>query len=508
VEPYSIHIENKLVQENTFWHKKPDSAALPTFEQGKAVLPRPFWEGHEPVIDCYWKAWELAFRSLRQPTPENGFVSNYIDTAFNNNLFMWDSVFILLFARYGSRAFHFQGTLDNLYCKQHPDGFICREIRESDGSDCFERFDPSSTGPNVFAWAEWEYFNVSGDRERLARAFPVILSYHRWLRAYRTWPDGTYWSSGWGCGMDNQPRQAPAAPYWHSEHWINWHHGHISWIDACLQQFFSAALLTRMAEILGRTGEIGDLGEEVARLGTTINTQMWDERTAFYYDRTAEGSLNGVKIVGAYWALLAGLVPQYRLEAFIGHLKDPKEFNRTHRVPSLSADHPKYSADGEYWRGAVWPPTNYMVLRGLTSCGDDDLAHEIAQNHLDQVVQVFQDTGTLWENYAPEKAAQGIPAKKDFVGWSGLPPVAVLFEYIFGLRPDVPKNRLVWDIRLLEEHGVERYPFGKDGLLSLKCKARKSDKENPVLDVKSNQPLELVVRWGGGQEIVAIKPEP
>jgi len=37
----------------------------------------------------------------------------------------------------GSRAFDFQRTLDNLYAKQHPDGFICREIVEADGSDLF-----------------------------------------------------------------------------------------------------------------------------------------------------------------------------------------------------------------------------------------------------------------------------------------------------------------------------------------------------------------------------------
>ncbi len=64
-----------------------------------------------------------AFRNIKPAGTENGFVSNFIDTAFNNCLFMWDSAFILLFARYGSRAFDFQRTLDNFYAKQHPDGY-------------------------------------------------------------------------------------------------------------------------------------------------------------------------------------------------------------------------------------------------------------------------------------------------------------------------------------------------------------------------------------------------
>jgi hypothetical protein len=64
-----------------------------------------------------------AFRNIKPAGTESGFVANFIDTAFNDCLFMWDSAFILLFARYGSRAFDFQRTLDNFYAKQHPDGY-------------------------------------------------------------------------------------------------------------------------------------------------------------------------------------------------------------------------------------------------------------------------------------------------------------------------------------------------------------------------------------------------
>ena len=66
---------------------------------------------------------------------------------------MWDSSFILMFARYGTRFFPFQNTLNNFFAKQHPDGFSCREIK-ADGADCFERYDPVSTGPNLMPWCE------------------------------------------------------------------------------------------------------------------------------------------------------------------------------------------------------------------------------------------------------------------------------------------------------------------------------------------------------------------
>lgn len=494
---YDTYIKNPLVDENVFILMPVEKSEIPSFKKVKDTLPQPFWRNHGTVIDCYWKAWELAFGNLRKPMAESGFVANYIDAAFNDCLFMWDSAFILLFARYGRRVFNFQRTLDNLYARQHPDGFICREIQECDGQDRFQRFDPASTGPNIMPWTEWEYYCTSGDKERLANVFPVLTAYHRWLRAYRTWPDGTYWASGWACGMDNQPRMPGNLSQ-------EFYHGHLVWIDTCLQQILSARLILKMAEILGRRDEIVDFQNEMECLSCYINEHLWDDKSAFYYDRYPDGRLSDVKTIGAYWALISEIVPKDRLEEFIWHLQNPEEFNRHHRVPTLSADHPEYKKEGGYWLGSVWAPTNYMVLKGLNQVGYHDLTHEIALNHLDNVVKVFEQTGTIWENYAPESFSPGKPAGKNFVGWSGLPPIAVLFEYIFGLQPDVQNSRLIWDVRLLDEHGVSQYPFGNTGLINLRCAARLSVKERPVIKANSNIPLEIEIRWEGGIESIYL----
>jgi hypothetical protein len=44
------------------------------------------------------------------------------------------------------------------------------------------------------------------------------------------------------------------------------------------------------------------------------------------------------------------------------HLQNPAEFWRPNVIPALAADEPGYTPHGEYWNGAVWAPTNYMVL--------------------------------------------------------------------------------------------------------------------------------------------------
>lgn len=496
-QPLECDCRNSLVEQNVFLKTPLRTKPLPVFAKVKGLMPRPFWDGHASAIDCYWKCWELAFRNIKPATPKNRFIRNYIDTAFNGNVFMWDSVFILMFGRYGRRAFNFQHTLDNFYAHQHVDGFISREI-EPDGQDRFRRHDPSSTGPNVMPWSEWEYFLNFGDLDRLRSVYPVLLAYHQWTRRYRTWQDGSYWSSGWGCGMDNQPR-VPAGYLPH------WEHGHMSWIDSTAQAVLSARMLLNMAKALKEKLGVAELSAEVRDLTKMLNTRMWNSRLAFYCDKFRDGRVSSVKTIGAFWTLLAGVVPPARQKAFLAHLQNQREFNRPHRVPSLSADDPGYDREfGNYWRGGVWPSTNYMVIRGLTSQGQDDLAYEIAANHVDNVTGVFEKTGTVWEDYAAEQVAPGKPAKPDLVGWGGVGPIAVFFEYLIGLRPQANRRRLIWDIRLKEAHGIEAYPFGEKGLLDLRCEARKSTREKPQVTIKSNIPLTVELRWSGGKKTIKV----
>ncbi len=489
------YIDNPYVKNNTFIGKSLDTEELPQYDEIKDKLPKPFWQGNDNVIACYNKAWEIAFSNLRKPEPKSGLVSSFIDTAFNGFTFMWDSSFMTMFGKYAGGIFDFQKTLDNFYAKQHRDGFICREICEMENGEQFYRHDPCSTGPNILAWCEWEYYRLTGDMSRIKYVFDPLMAYHGWLKDNRTWKDGTYWTTGWGCGMDNQPR--------HNESEMpDFHHGHMTWCDATIQQILSGKMLIKMAEVLGRTDETKAIKQEVDYLTQQVNDTLWDESNSYYFDKKRDGSLSNVKTIGAYWALIADIVPESRLSDFIAHLDNENEFKRPHRVPSLSFDHPEYETNGGYWLGGVWPPTNYMVLKGLEKNNYNRLAFDIATNHLENVVEVFEKTGTLWENYAPEMAQEGKPSRKDFVGWTGLPPIAVLFEYIFGIRPDAHSNTIKWYVNLTESHGVFQYPF-KGNLYDLECKERKQG-EKPQITVKGESSVTIELHWDGNIEILTF----
>jgi Trehalase len=424
--------ETQIVKDNVFKSMPQDRTKPPALADVRALLPSPYWAGHDAHINAYWKAWEIAFTNLERPHRGNGFKSPYLATAFNDALFLWDSVFGLMMGKLGAAAFNFQATLNNLYSKQHPDGFISREIREWSGKDQFHRYDPASTGPNVLGFSEWESYLITGDKDRLAKVFPVILAYHRWCKLNRTWPDGSYHSCGLACGMDNQPRVEGYNA------WLS--HGWQAWVDATAQALLSAKTLIAMAKELGHAekkpgstldardglslprpatlqatssskyaGEINALIEECAHLERYLNEKMWDKSKKFYVDRRLkEGTstpYSSVKTVGAYWTLLAGAATPERAKLMIQELDNPRTFNRPVRVPSLAATDPHYRADGAYWLGSSWSPTTFLTLRALTAQGTveaDDVAADIGRNYNEAIARLYRTTNTLWENVAPE----------------------------------------------------------------------------------------------------------
>lgn len=492
--PYkNTYVMQTLVAENTFRTAKVEKPKPGSFEQAKKVLPAPYWEGHEKEIEMYWKAWQIGIKNVCQPLDNSGFVTSYISPAYNGNIFMWDDAFITMFCRYGDRFFPFQKTLDNFYAKQHPDGFICREIR-ADGSDCFGRYDPTSTGPNLLPWSEWLYFTQFGDDNRLNKVFPVLAAYYKWLKLNRTWRNGTYWSSGWGTGMDNMPR----VPEGYNTIYSN---GHMIWLDACLQQIMVANILLKMGFYLERWQEIEEFEDDIKNLTAYINKNMWSERDGFLYDQFANDSLSTTQGIYAYWALHTDVLPKERLDRLVEHLDDTCKFNRPHRVASLAADNPKYKANGRYWVGGVWPGTNYLVISGLVNKGYRRLAHDIVMNHYNNVLDVYKKTGTFWEYYAPESASPGFMARKDFVGWTGLPPIADLIEYIFGIRADIQDNHVTLDVQLTDAYGINRYPLDEKGNISFKVAKRSSVNDKPKVTIHSNIPFKLTLVWGNGESV-------
>ena len=454
---------------------------LPVFAATKALLPAPRFDDHPGYVDMYWKAWELAFRNFHEPAAGTGFVSAFIDAAFNQNIFAWDTCFMTLFTNTAHPLVPGIASLDNFYARQHEDGEICREIDRSTGRDYKAWINPgqplySAWGFNIdaspppvtvqyvgreaprapsrvtldgldhplFAWAEMESYRTTGDKARLRLIYEPLVRFYRSLQEYLRQGNGLYmtdWAS-----MDNSPRNS----------YLN--RGGTG-IDISCEMALIAREMAEMARTIGRPGEGDGFDREADSLAVLINRLMWDPEKHFYYDLTVDGRRAPIKTVAGFWALLAGVAGEPRASSLSSELENPATFGRLHPVPTAAADQPLYNPKGEYWRGSAWAPTTTMVVRGLERSGYHRQARAIARKDLEITYQVFAKTGTVWENYAPDSAEPGNMAKRDFVGWSGIGPILFLLEYGLGLKPDAPGNALAWDIQAGKRLGCDRYRF-------------------------------------------------
>jgi len=194
----------------TYFPKKAYVAEpVPTFADAKDRLPSPVLDANPEYLELYWFCWKLAFNHIKKPEPQSGLVSNFLDESFSPHIFQWDTIFMIMFARYANHIFPAIQSLDNFYARQHDDGFINREIKEADGADYHPKWSPESVNPPLFSWAEMESFRVTGDKARLDQVVTALEKYTEWLehgRRLRGTVHGLYWNIGLGAGMDNTPR--------------------------------------------------------------------------------------------------------------------------------------------------------------------------------------------------------------------------------------------------------------------------------------------------------------
>ena len=449
----------------------------------KSFLPEPVLPDRKELVSLYWKAFDLLVGNIRHGQTNNGFSNSFVDAAFSENIFQWDSCFISQFARYGFKCLPVLPSLDNFYEKQESDGYICREYCGNNGAALFAKGSADAVNPPIFAWSELNYFKLTNDRKRLQKVLPILIAYYQWIEGNRRNDNMLYWSSPLGCGMDNTPRYAA------------------SWIDFSSQQALNALSISRIAEAIEDEYNSKLYLQKYNELKRLINELMWDKKAGYYWDLDTRNSFVPVKTIAPFWTLLSETAYPDRAKILTEHLRNPAEFWRPHVFPTLSADNSLYNPRGGYWRGGVWSPTTYAVIKGLSCYGEWALARKASENHLENMLQVFNDTGTIWENYSPESSEPGNIAKRDFVGFSGVGPISLLIEEVLGFDVDAPENTITWRLYPTEVHGIKNLYFG-DNKVSLL--AQREHEEVYHLEINAKKNFTLITFIGEVKEIHII----
>ena len=110
-------------------------------------------------------------------------------------------------------------------------------------------------------------------------------------------------------------------------------------------------------------------------------------------------------------------------------------------MPTLSRDDKEYGKpsfvqhDGQifppycYWRGTIWPPTNYLVYEGLKRYGLDETAAELAEKSTALWWKTWKEKGWACENYYPNNGERSKMAQ-EHQSWAMLLPLIGVKEMI------------------------------------------------------------------------------
>lgn len=479
---------------------------------------RPDWQNEVPqivypdrdMVDLYNRTWEIAADRVRKG-PEGLPASPYLDeNCYEDQIWIWDACFMVMFSKYAPKAYPGEQTLDNLYLPIHENTPTPLRIHLRDN-------------PPLFAWIEHDNYTFCANDEHLRYVFQDKRFLQRHFDYFNEIPCGDvntalspnpirrdvikdekgqiigYTWDGGASGMDNTPRGRDAGGA-----------KQVMWIDAISQQALSALYISRLCDLRGLKAEKKEWQKRYEALKRTINERYWDERDGFYYDvSVADGTPCRIKTPASFWAMLAEVPSKKQAERMIKYLQQEEYLGGQYPWNTLSRDDRDYNhKTGDYWRGGVWLPTAYMGTKALEKYGFYELADELAERVIRHQLRTYHAVTphTIWECYSPSADAPstevGHRARPDFCGWSALGPISLFIENVLGFREvNALENKVVWSLKTKNgTHGIKRLKFG-DTVTDILY-----NDDTHTVSVTANRPYRLVIN-GRKHNIPAGKTE-
>lgn len=457
---------------------------MPNQELNRQALPEPVFDEHPQLVDFYYRAWELAWNNVKNydgvpvsPLMKEGFA--------HDRLWIWDTCLMAHFCKYAPDLFPGIESLDNFYAPLHDGVPTAMKIHHPDN-------------PPLFAWTEYEYFKITGDRCRIEHLLHDKQYLQKHFRFMETLDSGSLVSAGiqhtnfkklshgymWSgnpSGMDNTPRG-------------HLYYDAMLWLDAAAQQALSALYIARLAAVLNDENVEAEYLRHYGQLKELLNRYYWDEEDGCYYDiRICNLERMKVLTPASFWPLLAEIATPEQAVRQSKVLSDPELLGGLVPCPSVARNSTYFQPTGRYWLGGVWLPTSYMTIKAIEKYGMFELASEVAEKTLHHMYETYCNytPSTIWECYSPTAAEPadnkvGKIVRPDFCGWSALGPISMLIENVLGFHQlDAATTTVYWHPRHNGRHGIKNLRLGTNRIDLVK--------NDSTIEVNCTQPFTLIL---------------
>ena len=420
----------------------------------------------QDFVDIYNKSWSWV--SSFWLNPESGeqdsgglFIYPENDQLTVNQ---FESIFSSFFLVYSNRNFDGRKNIDYFYRMQESNGAIRNRYDVRTNEPILDKKNPQGVGLPLFAFAEYNLFHKSANKKRIKDVMPALQKYMDWLNDNFRRENGLYSVPVSATGMTNSPREDVCYP-------VDF--------NACMA--INASYMSALGDILNDKEISFQYRKLYFAIKTKINALMWDNDTGFYYDLDESEARLPVKTLAAYWTMLAEIPNADKAEVLVAHLNNPESFGTEHPFPTLSADNPNFSEEGNGFCGSVMPAYNFMVIKGLEKYGYYEFARECAIRHLYFVLEGLiphenKEPGDLYEAYMPNNEGKAKRNKKDFarsryIITAGLSTIALMIENVIGLSISLPRKTVDWIIPNLEIMGIEKLSLKRNLITILSNKS-------------------------------------
>ena len=303
-----------------------------------------------------------------------------------------------------------------------------------------------------FFWSMWElYSRLPGKTERqdfAAKVYPLLTN------AYWDWTnkvdiDGdllTATPDNW----DDNPRydlifkEIKYVPGWNS--WWNdltrcCRENKLDDPAPSSQLGYGAVVLHRLALTLGKETEAADWAHQIQRHQQAIDS-LWDEQKGYWIVTYRGTQQDDVLTSSIIYPIFCDLCrdPVKIKRVIEEHILNPKEFNGPFPIPTVAYDDPRYyhqkppfqNEAGGLWRGNIWMPETWIIVKGLFKYGYEDEAKSIVTRLLNMMVNQSASVGS-YQQFAHSPAEwydsrTGLGQNNRAFSWSS----AVAMDYLLG----------------------------------------------------------------------------
>jgi putative isomerase len=241
----------------------------------------------------------------------------------------------------------------------------------------------------ILAWGVERVYQRNRDPELLEQCLGRLERFHDWFWRERDVTDigliavGSYsgilqharWETfDYDCAMDDlkltphPTRKGPNEGVWYG--------------DLCLAGntaylVLGERSLARLAAIAGDTAMAARREQRIAKTVKAMRDHMWDEQAGTFLS-VHRDTLEKIPVatIGSWIPLAAG-VPTKAMATRMAQVLASPAWMTPLPVPTVDRTDRRWQSSA-FWRGDVWPPTNYQIASGLAAFGHADLAAEIS----------------------------------------------------------------------------------------------------------------------------------